>query len=441
VGVHALQRRLRPEQHSPGGPCQRGRALFSLDCRAALARLLSIIGWKRLAVTGLCLAAWRALEQIPVSSLIPGQINARLQAADTSTVLHIIGNAIPFAAYSLAALGVQPYINALIVVTLFRVISARLRAIQKAPDGRVRLLRWTRALTVLLAMGQAYGWTSLYELGSVLPPMDWSARLVIMLELTGGTMVLVFLGDILDEFGLGLGNGAILIYALGSLASEVHRLAAIAASSPSLDALYRPLGVWVIFSISVVAATVALLLAVRRVSPPTEGKKSRTVKLVELRILLSGVLRPPLFATAVLFLPVIFANYFARTNPGASAWIANHMTAYGANPWTDAAYTVVDACLVIGFTYFVVISDFRDAPREVTGPINRLTFIGGAFLALTVVVLPVLEWNVSRAAGHGIGMSGFDAVLVATMIVFIVRSLEQSRKLVAGPPVLMSQVP
>ena len=401
---------------------------------------MSIVGWKRLAVTGLCLVAWRALEQIPVSSLNPSVIKLRLYGLEPSTFLHAIGSATPLAGYSIAAMGLQPYVYALMVITLIRVISARVRTIARRPDGMRRLRLWTRALTILLGMGQAYGWTVLYEVNNVLPPMDWFARLVIALELTGATMVLVFLGDVMDDFGLGFGNGAILIYALGALAGEVHRMAAFAASSPSLEALYRPLGVWVIFSIGVVASTVAVLLAVRRIAP-IEGKKSRAVKPVELRMLLSGVLRPSLFATAVLFVPVIFGNYFGRSSPGAVAWIANHVTAYGANPWTDAAYTLVDACLVLGFTYFVVACDFSDAPRELRGLINRLTFIGGSFLALTVVVLPVLEWNVSMAAGHGIGMSGFDAVLVTTMIIFIVRSLEQSRKLVAGPPVLMSQVP
>jgi preprotein translocase subunit SecY len=405
-----------------------------------LARLLSIVGWKRLAVTALCLVAWRAVEQIPVSSLNPNVIKLRLYAVDPSTFLHAIGNATPLAGYSIAAIGVQPYVIALIVMTLTRAVSKRIQAIATSPDGMTRLHRWARALTVLLAMGQAYGWTVLYEVGNVLPPMDWSARLAITLELTGGTMVLVWLGDLLDEFGLGFGNGAILIYALGPLAAEVQRLAALAASSPSFEALSRPMGIWSIFSIGVVVASTAVLLAVRRL-PPVDSKKSRAAKPVELRILLSGVLRPPLFASAVLFVPGIFANYFTRTNPGAVVWVADHLTAYGPNPWTDAAYAIVHVCLVIGFTYFVVACDFRDAPRELRGLINRLTFIGGSFLALTVVVLPILEWNASRAAGAVIPMNGFDAVLVATMIVFIVRSLEQSRNLVSGPPVLMSQVP
>src|SRR6267378_1034247 len=161
-------------------------------------RLLSIAGFRRVAVTGLCLVAWRLLEQIPVASLNPLIINVRLQAVEPLTFLHAIGGAIPFASYSIAALGLQPYVMALIVV---------------------------------------------------------------------------FLGDVLDEWGLGFGNGAILIYALSPLAVEVHRLAEIAASSPSLEALYRPLGEWVIFSVGVVVASVAVLLAVRRV-PPADSEKS-----------------------------------------------------------------------------------------------------------------------------------------------------------------------
>jgi preprotein translocase subunit SecY len=116
----------------------------------------------------------------------------------------------------------------------------------------------------------------------------------------------------------------------------------------------------------------------------------------------------------------------------------DRLTAYGPNAWTDAAYATIHVALVIGFTYFVVACDLGHLP---TGPINRLTFIGGSFLALTVVVLPILEWHATRAAGTVIPMSGFSAVLVTTMIVFIVRSLEQSHKLATGPPVLMSDVP
>ncbi len=407
----------------------------------ALIRLLSIAGSRRLAVTALCLVTWRALEQIPVASLNPLFIGSRLLALEPSTFLHAIGSAAPFASYSLAALGLQPYVMALITIVLIRVVSKSVQTIAKTPEGELRLRRWARGLTVLLAMGQAYGWTVLYQVDSFLPPMDWSARLVIILQLTGGTMILVFLGDVLDEFGLGFGNGAILIYALSPLAVEMHRLADILAASPSLEALYRPLGVWIIFSIGLVVASVAALLAVRRI-PPEEGEETTAKKPVEFRGLLSGALRPPLFANAIVFVPVILANYLERTNPGAVVWVSEHVTAYGPNPWTDVAYAIIKVSLVIAFTYFVVGSEFDGIYwQELADRFNRFVFIGGTFLALAVVVVPILEWYASLEAGRGIGLSGFDAVLVVAMIVFIVRSLEQSRELTNAPRILTGQLP
>jgi preprotein translocase subunit SecY len=337
------------------------------------------------------------------------------------------------------ALGVQPYINALIVITLFQVVSERVRIIGRSPEGRLRLRRWAQALTVLLAAGQAYGWSVLEQTGNILPPMDWSARLMVILELTAGTMILVFLGEVLDEFGLGFGNGALLIYALSPLAIEVHRLPAIVTSVFPFEAVYPSLGVWAIFSVGAVVLSVAVLVAVRKI-PLLEPKKSSRSKTVELALLMSGVIRPPLFANAVLFLPVVLANYYSRGNPVSSTWVAYHVTAYGPNPWTDAAYAVIDIGLVIAFTYFVVICDFGGSEPVLFAHIRRLAFAAGSFLAFIVVVLPILEWNASRAAGRLIPMSGFDAVLVTAMIVFTVRSLQRQGGMISGPPAVASPV-
>jgi preprotein translocase subunit SecY len=403
------------------------------------AQLWQAIGWRRLAVTGLCLVAWRALEQITVVGANPGLIAARLQAEDTSSLVHSIGSGIPLAGYSIVALGLTPYINALIIVTLAIVISKRVRAIANSPEGRRRTRRWVRALAVFLALGQAYGWTVLMQSGSLalLPPMDWSARLVICVELAAGTMILVLLGDVLDEFGLGFGNGAILIFALSPLALEVHRLVDIVALAPSVEALYLPLAIWAGFSIGLAAATVAVLLAVR----PVVSKGERPSKRVELKVLMSGVLRPPLFASAVLFVPVIIANYYSAANPDFNRWIYEHATAYGPNPWTDIAYAAVDAGLVMAFTYFVVLSDFGRVPRNLAPYYNRLTFIGGAFLALSVVVVPIAEYHATNAAGQVIALSGRDALLVVAIITAAIGSLERIAKSGRGLLVQVSRLP
>ena len=392
-------------------------------------------------MTGLCLVAWRALEQIPVVGLTPGTILYRLQAVDNSTLVHAIGSGIPLASFSIAVMGVQPYVYALILMTLVGVISKRFEAIWSSPGRGITILRWSRALTVFLAAAQAYGYTVLWQVDNILPPMDWSARLLIVLQLVAGTMLLVFLGDVIDEFGLGFGNGSILIYALTPMATELHRLAGFVDTAPSLATLYRSLALWTAFSIAIAVATIAVLLAVRRI-PQRKTKRTNNASPIELRIVMSGVLRPPIFAGLVLYSPSIVADYLGATNPQLLQWFNEHLTAYGPNTWSDVAYASVNVGLVIAFTHLVVGADFRAAPADLMPHIHRLAFIGGTFLAITFVVVPMLEWNASGIAGRIIGLSGFDIVLVVAMVIAIVDRLEHFGRPAPGrAPILLSRVP
>ncbi len=388
---------------------------------------MRLASWKRLAVTGLCLVVWRSLEQVIVLGVNGNVISARLQFVNNSDLVHAIGSGIPLASYSIVAMGISPYIYALLVMFLLHVISKRVRAIGSTPDGPLQLRRWTRALAIALALGQAYGLSVFLQAGNDFPAqIEWFPRLVIVLELTAGTMILVFLADVMDQFGLGFGYGALLIYALFPVANEVHRLAATVSLAPSVEAMYKPLAVWAVFSIGVVAATVAVLLAVRRVVLITDKKKN-SGQPVELKLLMSGAVRPPLFALALLSLPVILATSVAASNPSL-AQLAYQWAPYGVNPWIDIAYVVVEAVLVMAFVYWIVAVEFPSpqTPRDLRAHINRLTFIGGTFLALAVSVLPVLERIASGAAGTTIQMSGYDAVLVTAVILAVVGSLEGS---------------
>jgi preprotein translocase subunit SecY len=398
-------------------------------------------GWNRLLVTGLCLVAWRALEQITVVGLTPSTMFYRLQSADSSTLVHAIGNSVPLAGYSIAVMGLQPYVYALIMMTLLGLFSrGRVEEIWSSPEGGLTILRWTRTLTVFLAAVQAYGYTNLWQVDNSLPQMDWSARLLIVLQLTAGTMILLLLGEVIDEFGLGFGNGAILIYALTPMATELHRLAGFVETAPSLETFYRSLAVWIVFSIGIAAATIAVLLAVRRI-PQKKTKRAADTSPIELRILMSGILRPPLYAGAILYGPTLAAYYLGASNPQLAQWFYDHLTAYGPNPWTDIGYAALYACLVILFAQGVVLLDFRAAPADLAARIHRLAFIGGTFLAVVVVVVPILEWNASRIAGRVLALSGFDIVLMVTMIVIIFDKLDHRVQQIPRTPLLLSRMP
>src|SRR5258706_2261840 len=111
--------------------------------------------------------------------------------------------------FSVVAMGVNPYINASIIMQLMTVISERVKEISKEGEqGRRRITRWTRYLTVALAMGQAYGYTVLFQNVNppILPPnMDWFQRVTIMVTMTAGTILTMWFGELITEYGIGNG--------------------------------------------------------------------------------------------------------------------------------------------------------------------------------------------------------------------------------------------
>src|SRR5207253_6076392 len=118
--------------------------------------------------------------------------------------------------FSIVAMGMNPYINATIIMQLMTVISVRIKEIQKEGEmGRRRIQRWSRYLTVALGAGQAYGFTVLFQNTSpaILGPLDWFQRLQIILVLTAGTVVLMWFGELITEHGIG--NGVSLIIFAG----------------------------------------------------------------------------------------------------------------------------------------------------------------------------------------------------------------------------------
>jgi len=376
-------------------------------------------------VTLLCLVAWRLLGQIPVTQVTAGFMMYRVQSLGGSGFFVAIGpNSLPFSAYSVGYEGIGPYVEALIVMSLIAAISSRVKAMAGDTQGRLSLARWTRALAMVLAAGQAYGLTVLYQ--NTNPPVfglfDWFTRLAVCLELAGGTAIMILLADALDEFGLGFGNGALIFYALGPLGSEVHRIADYFASTPSVEALYRPLALWAAFTLGLTVAGVAVLLAVRSVpSPPTRaGRKAAPT---ELRLLMPGVLRPPQFAIAVLFLPTIVANYYGVQ------WFVANWGPYGPSFWLDAAYLFIYAGLVVLAALFVAAYDDRilPMPSHLRTHVTRLALISGLLLSLAVVAAPVANHLLSRPVGEIIPLNGAEVLLTVAMILITARAIEGHR--------------
>jgi len=379
---------------------------------------------RALVVTVVCLVIWRLLEQIPVTDVTPRFITTELyQLGNGPGFFAAIGpNSIPFAAWSVGYEGIGPYLEALILMSLIPAVSARIRNMARNRRGRDTLARWTRVLALGLAMGQAYGFTVLYQYGSppVFGSMDWSARLAVCLALSGGTALMILLADALDEFGLGFGCGAVILYALGPLATEVHRLAGYFAAVPSLDALYKPIAIWAAVTLALTVGSVAIVLAVQRTGT------------TEIRFLIPGVLRPPQIAATVLALPTIAAGSYYAKYPAQVQWIYASWQFYFPNGRPNVALVLIYVALIVLIALFVVAIDDLVVPvrLDLRPHLIRLALISGLFLALLATVVPVANHLLTQAAGELIPISGSEVLLVVAVILLSIRAVEGYRPVV-----------
>jgi preprotein translocase subunit SecY len=382
---------------------------------------------RRLLVTLLVLVAWRALAQL----VVPGADPALLPQKDVSVL----------------ALGLTAYVNALIIVVLVRVISTTAR------NQGDRARQWTRWLTPALALGQAYGLTTLwqYEQPPVLPThLDWFTRLAIMAAMAAGTTLLMWLGEILDEHGLGFGCGVLLLYVLDIGVRHVGRIATMIGegmTGPTLSAL-APAVAWALSTMALVVLTVFVLQAVRRVpiEIPAGGRRRRAAPSVErtflpIRLLMTGVLLPTFMANGVIAAPAIVAGYL---EPVPQQWIKTYWQPTGPNVLADAVYVTAHMLLVIALVYFLltiygnargIASNLKLHSARIPGVpageptarylgriLTRLTLIGALFLALAVAVVPVVAaWATPtpRSEAH---FNAFGLVLLVAVLLRAARA-------------------
>src|SRR3984893_2563515 len=275
--------------------------------------------------------------------------------------------------FSVVAMGMNPYINATIIMQLMTVISERIKEISKEGEaGRRRITRWSRYLTVALGAGQAYGVTVLFQSTNppILPTLDWFARLQIILVLTAGTIMLMWFGELITEYGIG--NGVSLIIFAGIIGRGPQGIAAVfAAANPNGAgiAAYVPFIIFGLVALLMTAVIIEVQQAVRKI-PIQSAQRTVGLKQVQsrasflpLRVNHAGVI-PIIFAISVMFLPTIVANYFTGAPPGtwyyqAAAWIRGNFAPDTANVPMAITYNALYFAFTFRFTYFYTAITFE----------------------------------------------------------------------------------
>src|SRR5579864_8950488 len=267
--------------------------------------------------------------------------------------------------FSVVAMGMNPYINATIIMQLMTVISERIKEIQKEGEaGRRRITRWSRFLTVALGAGQAYGFTVLFQSTSppILPALDWFQRLTVVLTLTAGTVMLMWFGELITEYGIG--NGVSLIIFAGIIGRGPQGIAAVFAAKSSGGGIadYVPFNIFGLTALFMTAVIIEVQQAVRKI-PIQSAQRTVGLKQVQsrasflpLRVNHAGVI-PIIFAISVMFLPTILANYFTGAPPDtwyykAAAWVRGNFSPTTPNVPMAITYNGLYFAFTFGFTYF-----------------------------------------------------------------------------------------
>jgi preprotein translocase subunit SecY len=341
---------------------------------------------------------------------------------------------------SIVGLAMNPYINASIIMQLMTGVIPSLQALSREGEyGRQRINQFTRYLTVPMALLQAFGILSALAAQDVIIDgfsLGNATSWVQMITLVAGAIVLMWLGELITEKGIGNGISFIIFAGIVSQA-PAGILAALQAPSP------RDIVLFVILAIVAVAVIIYIQEGQRRI-PIQYASRVRGRRMYQggqtflpLRVNLAGVI-PIIFAISILAFPGQLAAYFSFSEVEGVRNVANAIGAF-LSP-TSIQYSIIYFLLVLGFTYFYTAFTFKPdetaeqlrknggfipgirpgrPTQEYLGRVvSRITLAGAIFLgcvAVAPVLAGVLDPNLAGLAIGGTGLLIVVSVVVETM--------------------------
>lgn len=352
--------------------------------------------------------------------------------------------------FSIVLMGLSPYINASIIIQLLTVIVPRLEEISKEGEqGRRTLNRYTRWLTLPLAFIQSYGMIALINSQAQVEIIqnigDPMTILPIMLTVTVGTLILMWLGELISERGIGNGT-SILIFAgiIAAIPPVVGPSLKLAQSEPER---LLPFVAIVLLSLLFVLLVVLFTEGQRRIPITYAGQRGRgkaEQSFLPIRVNQAGMI-PIIFAVSLITFPSIIGQFLLYAD---SEWVKSigrlATTQLNTQSWT---YTAIYFVLVIAFTFFYVSIVFK--PEEVADNIqkrggfvpglrpgketaeylakvsNHLNLFGGTMIAFVGVLPIVLQLIFTELNIGGVPtlISGAGILIIVGVVLDLIRQI------------------
>jgi preprotein translocase subunit SecY len=419
---------------------------------------------QKILLTLLFLAIYRIGYQIPLPIIDKDRMTAFFERAAGGGLGQLIQQAMLFSASSLSqatifGLGIMPYISASIIFQLLASVWKPLEELQKEGEaGRKKINEYTRYATVVLCLGQSWFYVNWLagagllrqSLLDVNDHLGFGWQFTAVMTMTAGTTFLMWLGEQIDEYGIG--NGISLLIMAGILARMPH--AGWELLKPMVEQGGIELGggggklgvetilVLAILFIAVIAGVVFITQGQRRI--PTQSAKhvrgrrvyGGTRQYLPLRVNQAGVM-PIIFASSLLLFPQVLFNWFAQMWPD-STWLVTFAQAFHRGE-SSYVYNAFYIALIYFFCYFWTAITFN--PKDMADNLKnygtfipgyrpgrrtadylekvmiRITYVGAGFLAVVAITPTVISgWmGVSYSVSSFYGGTG---LLIAVSVAF-----------------------
>lgn len=359
---------------------------------------------KKLLFTLVMFLVFRLGAHIPVPGINTNALQQLLQGQLFGFFDIISGGA--FKRFSIFAMSITPYINASIIMQLLTIVVPKLEELNKeGEEGRKIIAQYTRYGTIVLALIQAIGMAFALNKSGALTNPGMVSYIIIAISLTAGTAMLMWIGEMITEKGIG--NGISLIIFAGIVAripSQIHGVGQ--ELSGGIVGAFNIL-LFIVLALAIIAAVVAVNEGQRRISiqyaKRVVGRKmyGGQSTFLPLKVNAGGVI-PIIFAMSLMMFPATIGSWMSQTS-AFNRFISTYFS------YSSVLYNVLYALLIIFFTYFYVAIIFnpvdvadnikkyggfipgirpgRPTAEYIDRVLSRLTAAGGVFLAL-IAILP-----------------------------------------------------
>lgn len=386
---------------------------------------------KKLLVSAGLIVVYRIAAHIPAGGVDLAALKSLFEGNQFLGLLDIFSGG-TLANFSVISLGLNPYINASIIIQLLTMVFPSLEALSKEGDyGRQKINQYTRYLTIPLAILQAIGMFTLLKNQGVLLDVTALSILTIIVTMVAGTVFVMWLGELITEYGIG--NGVSLLIFAGIVARAPVTLAQTASVVDQQQIINL-----IIFGVLALVVTAAIVFI-------NEGRRQIMVSYARrfvggrevggastylpLRVNQAGVI-PIIFAVSLVLIPTFGGQYLVSVpDPALSSvgrWLISNFQS------TSLGYNLSYFLLVIGFTYFYTAVIFN--PLKISDEIKksgafipgirpgsataaylnyillRITLAGAVFLGI-VAILPNVASQVSGVSTLALGGTGLLIVV------------------------------